>query len=43
MRLLGRLDRLAERLGESDELRAVSEALDGFVAPGSDRSDEMRL
>jgi hypothetical protein len=43
MRLLGRLDRLAERLGDSDELRAASEAFEAFVAPGSDRSDEMRL
>src|SRR3954468_16816917 len=42
MRLLGRLDRLAVKLGDSDELRAVSEAFEAFAAPGSDRSDEMR-
>lgn len=37
MRLLGRLDRLAERLGGDPELRAASEDFDAFVRAGGEK------
>ncbi|HEX8584045.1 MAG TPA: hypothetical protein VF680_06500 [Allosphingosinicella sp.] len=30
MRLIGRLDRIADRLGNNDDMRALSERLDDF-------------
>jgi len=46
MRLLGRLDRLAERLGDVPHELATDEALEAFerlIGAGSYRSDGMRL
>ena len=45
MRVLGRLDRLAERLGDATDLRAASERLEVFdrlAGAGSYRSDGIR-
>jgi hypothetical protein len=46
MRVLGRLDRLAEKLGDRPDLRAASERFDAFerlAGSRSYRSDEKRL
>lgn len=46
MRVLGRLDRLAERLGDGLDLRELSERFDAFddlAGAGSYRSDGNRL
>jgi hypothetical protein len=46
MRLLGRLDRIAERLGDAHDLRAAGERLEAFerlTRPGIDTLDGNRL